>query len=184
MPHPFQIFSQLDYLIQIIDINSHTEWQTVQIQISWLLQKPTDLDLHCLQRQGISGFSRTRDNMIVDSSTCVSILSSVAVIFLCLQHWKVDGSILLLLFIPSHMIVVGYYGFRLDVRVSVHLSVSHMSMRISFPDGNLSKHQWIFIKFGLCIDIVEIWFGNADGQISSNFDSYLPKTRPYFHFWW
>ena len=23
-------------------------------------KKPTDLDLHCLQRQGISGFSRTR----------------------------------------------------------------------------------------------------------------------------
>ena len=33
--------------------------KTVQIQISWLLQKPSDLDLHCLQRQGISGFSRT-----------------------------------------------------------------------------------------------------------------------------
>ena len=32
----------------------------MQIQISWLLQKPTDLDLHCLQRKGISGFSRTR----------------------------------------------------------------------------------------------------------------------------
>ena len=32
----------------------------MQIQISWLLQKPTDLDLHCLQRQGISGFSMTR----------------------------------------------------------------------------------------------------------------------------
>ena len=32
----------------------------MQIQISWLLQKPTDLDLHCLQSQGISGFSRTR----------------------------------------------------------------------------------------------------------------------------
>ena len=31
----------------------------MQIQISWLLQKPTDLDLYCLQRQGISGFSRT-----------------------------------------------------------------------------------------------------------------------------
>ena len=29
-------------------------------QISWLLQKPTDQDLHCLQRQGISWFSRTR----------------------------------------------------------------------------------------------------------------------------
>ena len=32
----------------------------VQIQISWSLQKPTDLDLHCLQSQDISGFSRTR----------------------------------------------------------------------------------------------------------------------------
>ena len=32
----------------------------MHVQISWLLQKPTDLDLHCLQRQGISGFSRTR----------------------------------------------------------------------------------------------------------------------------
>ena len=31
---------------------------------SWLLQKPADLDLHCLQRQGISGFSRTRVNIL------------------------------------------------------------------------------------------------------------------------
>ena len=42
----------------------NTEWQTVQIQISWLLKKPTDLDLHCLQRQVISGFSRTRVNLM------------------------------------------------------------------------------------------------------------------------
>ena len=27
---------------------------------SWLLKKPTDLDLHCLQRQVISGFSMAR----------------------------------------------------------------------------------------------------------------------------
>ena len=27
----------------------------MQIQISWLLQKPTDLDLHCLQRQVYPG---------------------------------------------------------------------------------------------------------------------------------
>ena len=61
MPRPLPIFSKSDYLIRVFFyINSHTEWQTVQIQISWLLQKPTDLDLHCLQRQGISGFSRTR----------------------------------------------------------------------------------------------------------------------------
>ena len=73
MPHPFQIFSQSDYLIQIVDINSHTEWQAVQIQISWLLQKPTDLDLHCLQKQGISGFSRTRVNWDTMSWHCFEV---------------------------------------------------------------------------------------------------------------
>ena len=49
MPLLLLIFSQLGYLIQSVAINSHTWWQTVQIQISWLLKKPTDLDLHCLQ---------------------------------------------------------------------------------------------------------------------------------------
>ena len=56
------------------------------------------------------------------------------------------------------------------------------SIRFSFPDDNLSKHQWIFTKHGMCFDIVEILFGIADGQISSIFDSYLPKTRPCFRF--
>ena len=64
MPHPLLIFSQSDCLIRIVAITLHTKWQTVQIQISWLLQKPTDLDLHSLQRQGISGFSRTRVNFL------------------------------------------------------------------------------------------------------------------------
>ena len=34
----------------------------------------------------------------------------------------------------------------------------------------------------MCIDIVEIWFGIANGQISSNFYGDLPETRPYFCF--
>ena len=46
---PLLIISQSEILIQIVDINSYIKWQTVPIQISWLLQKPTDLDLHCLQ---------------------------------------------------------------------------------------------------------------------------------------
>ena len=62
MPCPLLFFSLSDYLSQTVDTNSNTEWQAVQIQISWLLQKPTDLDLYCLQRQDISGFSRTRVN--------------------------------------------------------------------------------------------------------------------------
>ena len=72
------------------------------------------------------------------------------------------------LFIPRHIIVAGYYGFMLDISVSVHLSVIRPSIRFSFPDDNLSKHQWIFTKLVLCIDIVDIWFGIANGQISSN----------------
>ena len=37
MPPPLLIVSQSDSLLQIVDINSHTEWQTVQIQISWFI---------------------------------------------------------------------------------------------------------------------------------------------------
>ena len=52
-------------------------------------------------------------------------------------------------------------------------SLTELSARdtpiFSFPDDNLSKHQWIFTKLGMCFDIVEIWFGIANGQISSIF---------------
>ena len=40
----------------------------------------------------------------------------------------------------------------------------------SFLDDNLSKCQGILIKLGTCIDIEEIRFGIANGQISSVFD--------------
>ena len=63
MPYPLLIFSQSGNLIQIVGINSYTERQTVQIQISWLLKKPSDLDPHCLQKHGLSRFSRTRINI-------------------------------------------------------------------------------------------------------------------------
>ena len=50
-----------------------------------------------------------------------------------------------------------------------------------------SKYQWIFTKVGICIDIfikinIKIWFGIANGQSSSIFDSYLPATHMYFCF--
>ena len=37
--------------------------------------------------------------------------------------------------------------------------------KVSFPDDNLSKCQGIQPN-GTCIDIKEIWFGIANGQIS------------------
>ena len=39
----------------------------------------------------------------------------------------------------------------------------------SFRDDSLCKFQGIFTKLAICIDIMEIWFGIANGQISSNF---------------
>ena len=53
---------------------------------------------------------------------------------------------------------------------SVSRTSIRLSIRFSFPDDNLSKHQWIFTKLGMCIDIVEIWFEIANGQILSDFD--------------
>ena len=84
------------------------------------------------------------------------------------------------IFISNYTIVARYYSFMLDTCVSVRPSVirpsvGHLSIRIWFLDDNLSKHQWIFIKLGRCIDIVEIWFGIADGQISLNFDGIFPR---------
>ena len=63
----------------------------------------------------------------------------------------------------------------------LHVSARDRSI-FSFLDDKFSKYQWIFAKLGMFIDIVDILFGIADGQISSVFDSYLPATRPYFHF--
>ena len=39
-----------------------------------------------------------------------------------------------------------------------------------FQENNLSKPQWIFTKFDICIDIVEICFWIAHWQILSIFD--------------
>ena len=75
-----------------------------------------------------------------------------------------------MLFIPSHTIVAGYYGITLAVHVSIHLSICLPYVcpsLFSFRD-DLSKCQWIFIKLGVCIDIVEIWFG-IDNEQSPQF---------------
>ena len=39
-----------------------------------------------------------------------------------------------------------------------------------FQDNNFSKSQWIFTKFDICIDIVEICFGIVHWQILAIFD--------------
>ena len=51
----------------------------MQIQISWLLQKPTDLDLHCLLRQGMSCSAREGLSIVYTSVEEVQLTSFLAV---------------------------------------------------------------------------------------------------------
>ena len=53
-----------------------------------------------------------------------------------------------------------------EVMVQQILTVITCPSVFSFLDNNLSKYQWIFITLGMCLDIVEIWLGIANGQIS------------------
>ena len=55
-----------------------------------------------------------------------------------------------------------------QILTELHVSAGDTLM-LSFPD-NLCKYQGILTKRGTCIDIKEIWFGIANGQISSMFD--------------
>ena len=50
------------------------------------------------------------------------------------------------------------------------LSAQDTSTFFLYPVDKLSKWQWIFTKLGICIDIVVIWFGIANAQISLTFD--------------
>ena len=56
---------------------------------------------------------------------------------------------------------------------------------LSVAMDNFSKYQWIFTKLGMCIDIMEIWFGIAYGQITSilaDLSSHHMKMAGYYRF--
>ena len=75
-----------------------------------------------------------------------------------------------------------------SVCLSVRPSICRTSVRISFPDDNLSKHQLILTKFGMHLILLRSGFGLL--IIMCQFrqfrqflrKSYLPATRLYFRF--
>ena len=73
--------------------------------------------------------------------------------------------------------MAGNYGCTQDICVAVRLAIL-----ISFPDDNLSKNQWIFTKLGMHIDIVEVCFGVANGQISQIVMELPAQDKPIFSF--
>ena len=62
---------------------------------------------------------------------------------------------------------------------STESSARNMSV-VSFLEDNFSKSLWISTRLGMCIDIVEICFGIANGQISSIFDRVICNTSVFY----
>ena len=52
----------------------------------------------------------------------------------------------------------------------------------SFLGDNLSKYRFIFTKLGMCIDIVDICFGIANGRMSSIFTELFDRNTFLFYF--
>ena len=75
-------------------------------------------------------------------------------------------------------IVVIWFGLLMGKFHQILMELSAQDMPIfSFLDDNLCKCQGILTILGTCVDVKEIWFRIANGQILSMFDSYLPTTR-------
>ena len=125
------------HALQIIDINLHTYWQTVQIQISWLLQKPTDLDLHCLKKQYISAFNRTRVNLSGLNCTC------------CLHYYIT--SILLIVFVLNWLTQSRHVlGNRLILAYIIIPLLMHFGIKIYYIKFGIYKISVSAIKSFLC----------------------------------
>ena len=80
-------------------------------------------------------------------------------------------------FVMIRLVVHGFVILSVRRPSSVRPSV------FSFPDNNLCKYQWIFTKLGVYIDIIEIWYGIANGQFLSIFDRLIfPRhVRVFFY---
>ena len=70
----------------------------MQIQISWLLQKPTDLDLHCLLRQGMSCFAREGLTLKAPVTTATDLIMMIwcftSLSTLLKPYWDDEGMIM------------------------------------------------------------------------------------------
>ena len=86
----------------------------------------------------------------------------------------------LFFFIPRHMIVAGFYGFTLDVPVSVHPSVVNSFVHILFPNDNLSEHQWIFTKLVCALILWRSGLGLVKGKFRQILTEICPRHTHIF----
>ena len=64
--------------------------------------------------------------------------------------------------------IVEIYLVIANVQISSIFDTAHHTSLVLLPDNNLSKNQWISTKLDMCIYILEIWFGIANGQLISS----------------
>ena len=105
----------------------------MQSQISWLLQKPTDLDLHCLKRQDISGFSITRLDF---SANLLKLICSPVNYITSIVIWRVSLKVIKALIFVIPPMPKGFIVFISSVHPFICLSFClsvHPSIHLSFP---------------------------------------------------
>ena len=119
----------------------------MQIQISCLLQKPADLDLHCLQRQGISGSAgQGLKNFRVGATWWRKIRQSGN-----LKHTRFFFIILgLILYFVSWVNVSFYFLQDLLDQVIQFQADAKEALEAETPDSQKLEH---LIDFGITLDV-------------------------------
>ena len=141
----------------------------MQIQISWLLQKPTDLDLHCLLRQGTSCSAREGLNIWTPPFPTIFSLK-----FECPFHYPLRD--------------LNITGWMVNIAIPdqmPHSAASHLGL--PFAQACLSKYllcfkhfserhffAWRFIKLK-----IDLWF-RLQKHTYSNILKILPPKNENF----
>ena len=130
----------------------------MQIQISWLFQKPTDLDLHCLQRQGISGFSRTRVNQeeCLFSNTVI-YLTLLQLVLSALLHHSADFIFIFFIFCffwnhPAYSGILAIWSVTLTFKLNTHSDLSTVHFRYVIQKSLHSMQN----RLSLPLEVIQI----------------------------
>ena len=130
---PLLIFSQSDYLIHVVDTNSHLLWKTVQIQISWLLQ-----------RYGITGQSGLVLNLLdKDSYSLMYILQILMSVLISSNHVRMTENVSTKMATTSVTVQAGGPG-KIVKLVSYHPAIPLLVLCLTFNKIQAIKDKPVF----------------------------------------
>ena len=148
----------------------------MQIQISWLLQKPTDLDLHCLQKQDISGSAGQGLTCIFTFAFLIAFLSIPDYSFtpLPMLTYRTTGGILdfyMFLGPEPENVVQQYTGVGICVRLKGRGSNKNFTQgEFLYPLCNPDKKQMAIHRNDLVSNLeYQMYFGAWEKAIKADF---------------